>query len=36
MRHMGWSWAEWQATPPYVRTFCRDFMYAEMRARPNG
>lgn len=26
MREMKWSWEQYQATPPYVRRFCFDFV----------
>ncbi len=25
MREMGWSWADLEATPAYVRRYCSDF-----------
>lgn len=45
MREMGWSWADLEDTPAYVRRYCADFMQmrraAEARAlarrqRPGG
>ena len=32
MREMHWSWDELQATPPYVRRFCWDFILARRNA----
>lgn len=32
MREMHWSWAELQATPPYIRRFCWDFTLARRKA----
>lgn len=31
MREMGWSWADLEATPAYVRRFCTDLMSIRRR-----
>lgn len=31
MREMGWSWAQLEETPVYVRRFCWDFLVAQRR-----
>jgi hypothetical protein len=32
MRDMGWSWADLEATPAYVRRFCQDLLWIRRAA----
>ena len=36
MREMGWSWADLQEAPPYVRRYCTDLMTIRRQAEADA